>query len=131
MLHWCRSRLRFIALILLSTLAFQGPAAGVMAAWSAAHGRQIPVILCTSSGMISVMIDAVGEDADRTFDQTQRMQQCHFCKAGIPLPVVLAAVLLLLPSDDGQAVFPAADTVGASPGTRPWLRAPVRAPPLS
>ncbi|MNY15182.1 hypothetical protein D3C86_1483840 [compost metagenome] len=80
-----------------------------MAAWSAAHGRQIPVILCTSSGMISVMIDAAGEDADRTFDQTQRMQQCHFCKA----------------------VFPAADTVGASPGTRPWLRAPVRAPPLS
>lgn len=102
-----------------------------MAAWSAAQGRQISVVLCTASGMLSLMVDVADGEAEESLDQTPRMQQCHFCKIGMSLPVVLAAALLLLPSDEDQLVFSSTDAAPAYPSTPQWLRAPVRAPPLS
>lgn len=131
MLHWCRIRLRFIASILLCALAFQGPASGAMAAWNAAQGRQISVVLCTTTGMLSLMMDVAVDQTEGSVDETPRMQQCHFCKIGMSMPVVLAAALLLLPSGDDQVVFSSADAGPAYPSTPQWLRAPVRAPPLS
>ena len=131
MLHWCRTRLRFIASILLCALAFQGSASGAMAAWNAAQGRQVSVVLCTTSGMLSLLMDVAVDETEKSLDQTPRMQQCHFCKIGMSLPVIIAAALLLLPSGEDQAVFPSTDAGPAFPSTPQWLRAPVRAPPLS
>ncbi|MEN5157488.1 DUF2946 family protein [Achromobacter spanius] len=131
MLHWCRTRLRFIASVLLCALAFQGPASGAIAAWNTAQGRQVSVVLCTTSGMLSLMMDVAVDGSETTLDQTPRMQQCHFCKMGMSMPVVLAAALLLLPTGDDQVVFSSADAGPAFPSTPQWLRAPVRAPPLS
>lgn len=131
MLHWCRRRLRFIASVLLFALAFQGPASNAIAAWNTTQGRQISVVLCTTSGMLSLMMDVAVDGSETTPDQTPRMQQCHFCKIGISMPVVLAAALLLLPTGDDQVAFSSADAGPAYPSTPQWLRAPVRAPPLS
>lgn len=89
------------------------------------------MVLCTTSGMLSMMIDVAVDESESTVDRTPRMQQCHFCKIGISLPAVLAAALFLLPAGDDSVVFASVDAGPAYPSTPQWLRAPVRAPPLS
>ncbi|PWF21036.1 DUF2946 family protein [Corticimicrobacter populi] len=131
MLHWCRLRLRSIALLMFCTLVVQGPVLSALTAWGTSQGRQVEVIICNPGGMLTMMID-LSDESDTPLDQVaKRMPQCVFCKIGIPLPMLFAALLfLLLPVDAGRADFPPPDAAVALPDDPSWLRVPVRAPPV-